>query len=267
MIQTVRDIWWKRPIVGYFVSTLLTSSYRTKSFGFLWALLDPLLFMGVYYLVFGKILANRPPEFMLHLFIGVIAFRFLNTASTQGAGILRGQAGLIREIRFPKAALPISVVTARLFDFGAGWLVAIPLAFIFRTPPNPYWLLLPVVIVIQILFVTGFTLLTTYVGLFFADIQNVLGVLLRLWFYMSPILYPLRLVQDKTAARPHLLGLYMLNPMTNMLESYYSLVGVMTEPHVPPVSYIAYALAFSLGLVLAGLFVFARAEGQIGKYV
>jgi len=267
MIQTITDIWRKRPIVGYFVSTLLTSSYRTKTFGFLWALLDPLLFMGVYYLVFGRILAHRPPEFMLHLFIGVIAFRFLNTASSQGGGILRGQGGLIREIRFPKAALPVSIVIARLFDFAAGWIVAIPLAFIFGTPPNSYWLLLPVVIVIQVLFVTGFTLLTTYIGLFFADIQSILGVVQRLWFYMSPVLYPLSLVQGKTGHHHFMWKLYMLNPMTNMLESYYAVVGVLGKPHPPSITYIGYSLAVSVGLVLLGLFVFARAEGQLAKYV
>ncbi len=264
MVTTIREIWLKRAIVAHFVGTLLTSSYRTKSFGFLWALLDPLLFMGVYYLVFGKILANRPPSFMLHLFVGVIGFRFLNTASTQGAGILRSQGGVIREIRFPKAALPVSVVLARLFDFGAGWLVAIVLSFVFSSPPTLFWLVLPVVIVTQILFVTGFTFLTTYVGLFFADIENILGVLLRLWFYMSPILYPLDVVLRKTIHRPQLLKIYMLNPMTSMLEAYYAPV---MRAQLPSFSHVAYALAFSLVLISVGLLVFSRAEGQIAKYV
>ena len=263
MIETVHNIWRKRSVLIYFVNAQLTASYRTKSLGFLWALLDPLLFMAVYYLVFGKILANRPLEFMLHLFVGVITFRFLNTASSQGAGILRGQAGLIREIRFPKMALPIAIVIARLFDLGAGWLTALGLAFVFHQPPTILWLVLPVVIVTQVLFVTGFTLLTAYAGLFFADIQNILSVLLRLWFYMSPILYPLDLVVRKTADRPHLLRLYMLNPMTNLLQGYYAPV---MEGKLPPVSSLAYAFGFSLALVVLGLYVFARAEGDIAKY-
>lgn len=264
MIGTIRDIWRKRTIVAYLVSTLLTSSYRTKAFGFLWALLDPLLFMGVYYLVFGKIVANRPPSFMLHLFIGVIAFRFLNTASAQGAGILRGQGGLIREVSFPKAALPVAIVLARCFDFAAGWLIAIPLAFIFGYPPHWLWLVLPLVIVIQVLFVTGFTLITTYVGLFFADIQNILNVGLRLWFYMSPVLYPLSLVESKTAGRPELLRLYMLNPMVNILKGYHTPV---LERAWPGLGELGYALGFSVALVLVGIFIFSRAEGQIAKYV
>ena len=264
MISTIRDIWRSRAIVAYFVSTLLTSSYRTKAFGFLWALLDPLLFMGVYFLVFGKILANRPFEFMLHLYVGVIAFRFLNAASAQGATLLRGQAGMIREIRFPKAALPVAVVAARFFDLGAAWLIAVPLAFIFGHPPTILWISLPIVWVTQLALVTGLTLVIAYVGLFFADIQNILSVVLRLLFYMSPILYPLSVVEGKTADSPHLLTLYMLNPMANLLQAYYAPVLKGT---LPDLAQVGYALAFSVALLVLGLFAFARAEGQIAKYV
>ena len=264
MIDTIRDIWQKRTIVGHFVSAQLTTSYRTKSFGFVWALLDPLLFMGVYYLVFGKILAHRPLSFMLHLFVGVITFRFLNSSLSQAASIMRGQAGLIREIRFPKAALPLSIVLARLFDLGAGWLVAIPLAIIFGSPPTAFWLLVPLVIVIQALFVLGLSLLLAYVGVFFADIANILGVVLRLWFYMSPVLYPLALVQSKTETRPLLFKLYMLNPMANILDTLGSLVE---RAQLPDSGQVIYALVVGLSCLLLGIFIFARAEGQIGKYV
>ncbi len=264
MIKTIRDIWRKRAILAHFVGAQLTSSYRTKSLGFLWALLDPLLFMGVYYLVFGKILAHRPLSFMLHLFIGVIAFRFLSRASTQAAGILRARSGLIREIPFPKTVLPVSVVLARLFDFGAGWLIAIPLSIMFGSPPTVYWLLVPFIIVIQILFVMGFSLLTAYIGVFFADIQNILSVGLRLWFYMSPVLYYLEDVQKKTADQPLLYKLYMANPMTNFLQAYESLVA---RGQWPQFGHVAYALVFSVLLFLLGLFVFSRCEGQVEKYV
>ncbi len=264
MIGTLRELWSKRAIVGHFVGVHLTTSYRTKSLGFLWAVLDPLLFMGVYYLVFGQIIAQRPLSFMLHLFIGVIVFRFLQSSAAQGAGVLRSHGGVIKEIRFPKTVLPASVIAARLFDFAAGWLVAIPLAIIFGSPPSAYWLLIPFIVAIQIMFVSGFSLLTAYVGVFFADVENILNVLLRLWFYMSPILYDLALVRERTASHPILYSIYMANPMTNLVESYQALVA---RGELPQVEHVAYAFASSLVMLLIGIFIFSRAEGQIGKYV
>jgi len=264
MIETIRDMWRKRAILWHFVNVLLSASYRTRALGFVWALLDPLLFMGVYYLVFGKILANRPPEFMLHIYVGVITFRFLNSSLTQGSGMLRGQGGLIREIPFPKTALPVATVIARLFDFSAGWLVAIPLAFVFGHPPNVWWLMIPVFVLIQTLFVTGLTLITTYVGLFFADIQNILGVGLRLWFYMSPVLYPLALVQKKTAERPDLMALYLTNPITSVLQCYNA---VLLENRLPAGGYVLYGVGAGVAAVLLGLWIFSRGEGQIAKYL
>jgi ABC-type polysaccharide/polyol phosphate export permease len=266
MISTITATWRQRVVVGHFVSLLLTSSYRTKSLGFLWALLDPLLFMCVYYLVFGYLIAHRPPEFMIHIFIGVISFRFLNRAMSQGASILRSQAGVIKEISFPRAALPVSVMLSRLFDFAAGWLVAIPLAFFFGLEPNAAWLVLPLLIVIHAVFVTGICFITAYIGVFFADIENILDVGLRLWFYMTPILYPISVVQNKIdeLGQPLLFELYMMNPMTNMVLALGAPVEHAMLPELRYVVGSAVAAALSL---LVGLFVFSRAEGQIAKYV
>ncbi len=119
MIGAIRNCWRARAIIYHLVQKALTSSYRTKTLGFMWALLDPLLFMGVYYLVFGLIMAHRPPTFMLHIFIGVISFRFLNTSAIQAAASLKAHSGLIKDINFPRTILPISVALSRLVDFAA----------------------------------------------------------------------------------------------------------------------------------------------------
>jgi len=266
MLATIREAWLRRAVIAHFVSLHLTTSYRTKALGFLWALLDPLLFMGVYYLVFGYLIAQRPPEFMIHIFVGVISFRFLNRSMSQGASVLRSQSATIKEIKFPKVALPFSVVIARIFDFVAGWIIAIPLAFVFGVEPNAAWLVLPVLMLIQAVFVTGFTLITAYVGVFFADIENILDVGLRLWFYLSPVLYPISVVQDKIDKldQPILMQIYLLNPMVHVLQAYEAPV---VESRLPDASFVLGAAVSALVAFTLGLFVFTRAEGQMAKYV
>jgi len=266
MIKTVRDIWVKRAILWHFVSVQLTSNYRTKSLGFVWALLDPLLFMAVYYLVFGVIIAHRKPDFMVHLFIGVIAFRFLNGSMALAAGVLRAQSGLIREIAFPRAALPVAVVGARLFDFVGGWLVAIPLAMVFGVAITPYWLLIPLLIVVQLLFVIGISLVVAYIGVYFADTANILNVVQRLWFYMSPVLYDLTLIKHRAVASGHpaLYDVYRANPMVGVLGTFEA---VAMKGELPGWHSIAYAVGWGLAMFVVGLWVFSRAEGHIAKYV
>jgi len=266
MTKILRDIWLKRAILWHFVSAELTSSYRTKSLGFLWALLDPLLFMGVYYLVFGRLIAQREPSFMLHLFVGVISFRFLNTAMGQSAGILRGQAGLIREIAFPRASLPVAVVLARLFDFAAGCLVAVPLALAFGVSVTRYWLLIPALMVVHTLFVIGISLVVAYVGVFFADIANILNVVQRLWFYMSPVLYPLSLIREKAvgSGHPALYDVYRANPMVGILGTFEA---TMMRGHLPGRDAVLYAVGWGLAMFLVGLWAFSRVEKHVAKYL
>jgi lipopolysaccharide transport system permease protein/teichoic acid transport system permease protein len=279
MIKTMGDMWRKRAILAHFVSFQLTTSYRTKAFGFLWALLDPLLFMGVYFVVFGVVLAHRPLWFMLHIYIGVISFRFLSTSLSQSAQIVKSQAGLIREIAFPKVVLPASVVATRLFDYVAGWLAAIAIALIFHVNPHPFWALLPFFIVIQTMFVLGLSLATAYIGVFFADIVNLIDVGTRLWFYLSPVLYVLFEAKQKVAGEPIAYYWYMINPMTSILQNYEFVVfRHFPAPNTPqdllhlaqigPASVFLWrSLLEGLLMLLIGLYIFSRAEGQLSKYV
>jgi ABC-type polysaccharide/polyol phosphate export permease len=264
MVQTVAGVWRRRSVVRYFVGLFLTTSYRTKSLGFLWALLDPLMFMCVYYLVFAMILAHRPLVFMLHIYIGVVSFRFLNTSIAQSAQILRGQAGLIREIAFPKAALPVAVVATRLFDFGVAWMAACVIGIAFNVYPTPAWLMILPLAFIQAGFVLGLSFLTAYLGVFFADIQNILDFALRLWFYLSPVLYTLTDISRKFAGKPLLEDLFLLNPMTSVLQLYEAPVFLGRAPDPYFIGRAALAACISLAV---GLYVFSRAEGQLSKYV
>jgi ABC-type polysaccharide/polyol phosphate export permease len=264
MLRTLKRTWHRRAIVAYLVQRELTSSYRTRALGFAWAVLDPLAFMAVYYLVFGRILATRPPSFMLHLYIGIVAFHLLAKTTSQASGCISNQAGLIREISFPTAILPTSAVGARLFDFAVAWLVAIPLAFAFGSAVTWHWLLIPFIAVLQILFVAGIALMVAHVGVFFADIQNILGVVMRLWFYVTPILYPLSLMERKAAGYPLLFKLYLLNPMVSLVECYAALAQ---EARLPDPQMVLNAAVTGVAVFLLGLFIFSRSEGQLTKYV
>jgi len=278
MIKMVVEVWRKRAVLRHFVSVQLTTSYRTKTFGFLWALLNPLLFMCVYYFVFGTLIAHRPLWFMLHIYMGIISFRFLTGSITQSAHIIKGNAGLIREIAFPKAVLPLSVVITRFFDLVVGCVGAIIIGYAFHVNPTPLWALVPAFLLVQLVFVLGASYLTAYVGVFFADIENFLEVGTRLWFYLSPVLYPLSDVAKRVKGKPLVFDIYLANPMTGILVGHDFAI-FMNHPALLtsfqdhnmelfyPGVFILRSLLAGVVVLVIGLYVFSRAEGQIGKYV
>lgn len=246
----------------------LASGHRDKLLGNVWSLLDPLLTLGVYYLVFGigfRQAAGAPREFVLHLFVGIVVWRFFSESVGQAAGCLRSQRSLILAADFPKAVIPISVCLARFYD----------LAWSLVVVAGAVWLLgsgfgAPIVWLVPLLallfaWTLGLSFLVAYGGLFFADTANIVGAFLRLWVLVSPIFYFARSDHGRSGiVPPGLLDYYMLNPMAGLLEAFRD---VLIWNAMPRGGELAYVASVSLGLLVLGFVWFARGEGRFAKYV
>ncbi|MFQ5429231.1 MAG: ABC transporter permease, partial [Phycisphaerae bacterium] len=129
LAERFRRLYARRETVRFLVHSNLKADHRDKFLGRVWSLLDPLLFMLVYLVVFGFLFgqARRGPagttEFIIYLLCGVMSWRFFEGAVSQAAGCIRTHRGLIHEISFPKAVFPVSVCLSRLSDFLWGLLV------------------------------------------------------------------------------------------------------------------------------------------------
>jgi lipopolysaccharide transport system permease protein len=256
--QTIRLLTWSQ----------LASGHRDKVLGNVWSLLDPLLTLAVYYLVFGigfRQAADSPREFVLFLFLGIVIWRFFSESIGQATGCLRSQRGLILAADFPKAVIPISICMARLYDLawslvvvaGAAWLLGT------RFTAQVVWL----VPILALLFALTLCLsfLVAYAGLFFADTSNVVGAFLRLWVLVSPIFYFARAEHGRPGiVPPELLDYYMLNPMAGLLEASRE---VLIWQGAPRSGELAYVASVAIALLWVGFVVFARGEGRFAKYV
>ena len=256
----LRDIWKHRHVVRHFVYTNLRSGNRDKLLGNLWSLLDPLLMMLVFFVVFGVLLRRGvdPIEYLPFLLVGIVAWRFSQTVATGAGNSLRGARGLVHEIAFPKAAIPVSVVLARGYDFMCGLLILAVMLIILGSGFKLSILWLPLVILVHSLFNLGVALLFSVIGAFFADISNVLSFVYRLLFYLSPVFYEISLVPEK------LQPIYMINPYSALIEAYRD---VLLRGLAPDPVYFGYAAGLSLALCILGILIFNRAEGVIAKYV
>lgn len=272
-IAALRELIQKRAIVTHFVVAELKSGHRDKVLGNLWQLLDPMAFMLVYYFVWSVVLGTRGPDFTAYLLTGIITFNFFRSTAISSSNILPSRARLIREIYFPRAALPTAVTIARLYDFiwalGALFLLLVWLIYQQAhmgtayhakiTHPvsfglNALWF--PLTLIILFAFTLGAAYVFAVVGALFRDTPNILNFALRIWFYLSPLFY----YPDDVPRKVWLF--YRLNPFTHFFRMVRNALIYNQAPTFDGVTYIA---AISVAVLVAGFTLFVRYEGSVTK--
>ncbi len=263
----------RRETIRYLVSSNLKAGNRDKLLGHLWNLLDPLLFIGVYYLVFGNIFAQGKSgrgTFIIYLSIGVLTWRFIDGAVEQATNCVRGSRGLIHEISFPKAVFPISVCFSRLYDLLWGLLVLLVVVLISGQFDHDLLPTVQVVWVFPLLVFTlaltlGFSFIASYLGAFFADTANIVTIVMRVLMYVSPTFYYDHADHGVHSRIPESwLHIYMLNPVTCLFDA---LRDAMLWGVVPDMKVMAYAAVSSVAILLVGFCLFAFGEGKFAKYI
>jgi ABC-type polysaccharide/polyol phosphate export permease len=267
--QNWRRIRERRETLRFLISANLRAGHRDKLLGNLWNLLDPLLFLGVYFLVFGIGLRQAqgdPLGFVVYLSIGVLAFRFFEGCVSQASVCVRSNTGLLHSVYFPKAMLPIAVCFSRLYDFLWGLSILLTVMWLglgFSFSIQILWL--PLIVLLQFLLCLGFAFVVAYLGSIFADTQNIVAIGTRLLFFLSPIFYFARSRGDHEGIIPEqYLFFYDLNPVARLLDAYRDAMLWGTAPTTETFLYLG-GMVF-VALVL-GFWLFSRAEGRFAKYL
>lgn len=270
LVDRFRALAARRETIRYLVHSSLKANHRDKVLGKLWSLLDPLLFMLVYLVVFGISFRQVQhdnggiSEYIIFLLCGVLPWRFFDSSVNGAASCIRSNRGLIHEINFPKAVFPTSLVFARLADFLWG-LAAMAILYVILRPGDLSLavLMLPVLVAMQLVFTLGAAYLIAFLGAFFTDTANLVSVALRFMFYFSPIFY--RVSRDEGGIIPaEYVPYYMLNPMACFFEGYRA---CLLRQQLPDPTQLGYVAVLSLVVFVAGFAVFSRGEGHFAKYV
>lgn len=253
----------------------LKVKYQSSALGFMWSMASPLLTLGVYSLVFGVLLKNGIPNFWVFLMSGLLVWNLFVGSAMGGAASVVGNASLVKKVYFPRIVLPMASLGFVGFQFLVQLAVfavfLIILAFPFFGPQ--LLLAIPAVIVATV-FSFAFSTLVAALNVRFRDVEHLIEVAMLLWFWMTPIVYPVSLVQ-RHLLRYHLFSVYMLNPMADvavaMQRAVYRQVAVGTNPILPTASlsfylkYLAVGGAVSLALLALALVVFHRSEADFAE--
>lgn len=253
----LREMWERRGLVRVLASRELKSSYDMNVVGFIWWLLEPLTLTAVYFVLFTVIFENNRENYILVLLSALLPFKWLNQTIVQSMGTVRKNAGLITDVYFPRALLPVTETMVGMAHFSIALLVIPLLMLILGVAPTGTFFLLPVVILVQLVFGLGIAYPMSVLGLNYRNLPNLMGNVLRLWFYLSPAIWSI----DRVA--PEHRWIVSLNPLSGLFENYHA--AVLGDPvHLVDLLY-----TFSLGVVLLtfGTYYFTRREAQFGKMV
>lgn len=234
--------------------------YKQSALGWAWAVLQPLSLMLIYTLVFS-VIAQVPSggaPYAVFAYAALLPWTFFSTALTSAAGGLVSHAHLVTKVYFPREILPLSYVIAALFDLLVASLAMAGLMLYYRVPLtlNVLWVV-PVTAVL-VAFVTAVSLLLSATQVRFRDIGMAMPLLLQLWMFATPVVYPLEQVPRR------FLGLYLLNPMVGVIEGFRR--AVLTG-EAPDFRLLGISAAAALVLLPVSYLYFKRVEATVADVI
>jgi lipopolysaccharide transport system permease protein len=167
----------------------LRQKYAGSVLGVLWYIVNPLVLMGAYTLMFGLVIPQHIPDYPIFLMVGILVWTFFSQSLLNAAPSLVEQASLIRKASFPRETIPAAAVTVQLATFAAVFALLLPLALAIRGRASVALLLLPVIIACLFAFVLGAALAAAALHAHFRDVSPVLSAALLPWFFLSPIFF------------------------------------------------------------------------------
>jgi lipopolysaccharide transport system permease protein len=213
-----------RTLFWGFVSTDIKGRFAGSMGGFLWSLLTPLANLLIYIFVFSLVLKIRmkPMEtgtdsFAVYFLAGMLPWIAFSEAIGNAAEVFLGRANLISKVAFPLEMLPTSSVIVPFFLNGLGFGMYL-LYLGFMGYAHPAWLWLPVVILPHMVFTLGLVTLVASLSVFIRDVRQFMGTVISLWFFLTPIIYPMSMVPEK------LRWVIKLNPMYPFIELYHQVL-------------------------------------------
>jgi lipopolysaccharide transport system permease protein len=252
------NVWrdWRKTatLVKHLTWRHLAARYRSSALGFVWSLLNPMLLMGVYTFVFNFIFRATVPGVPYPVFFltGILAWNFVSTAAINAAVSLVDSVALINKTAFPRLALPLSAVLSNAINYLMTLPLLITFNLLFGITPTLSLLLLPGALLLLLLMAIGIGVLLAALMPFFRDLQHLIEVLFTIWFFLTPVLYPMSLVRQNLPEG--LLPLYELNPMVGIMHLVHA---VFLGQPLPGTS-LAIAVGGVLCLLSLGLWVFQR---------
>ena len=257
----LREIWDYRDLCSLFVKRNITTQYKQTVLGPLWYIIQPMITVVMYMVVFGgiaQISTDGLPQPLFYLG-GICMWQYFNDCLTKTSSTFTANAGIFGKVYFPRLIMPISTVVSNLLRFAIqfGLFMAVYAIYQIWIIPgeihtNWYALLLPVLVLMLAGLALGFGILFSSMTTKYRDMQLLLDFFVRLWMYATPVIYPL-----STITNEKLRLIMSLNPLTGIVEAFkYGFLGQGQFSW----AMLAYSFGFMVVLLTIGIVIFNRVQ-------
>jgi len=255
LFANLQNLFRYRALIQSLVARELKARYRGSLLGFFWSLINPLLLLLIYTFVFTVVMPGARgtglEPFALFMFCGILPWTWFSSSLLESASSLVAGGNLIKKVMFPAEVLPIVTVLAGLANFCLGLPILAAFLIYYRVPVTLTDLLwLPLIIAIQCVTTIGLALVAASLTVLFRDVKDLLANLLTLWFFATPIIYPL------WSAPAGVQQALAFNPMTYLIVAYQEVL-FRQGPYIDWPRMAAMSV-MSLAVFVAGYFVFNR---------
>jgi lipopolysaccharide transport system permease protein len=259
MIAAVKGLYTSRDLLLAWTSRNIRARYQQSALGWIWAVLQPAaqaIIFSIIFTYFVPIDTGDVP-YIVFSYIAMVPWTLFASSITDMSSSIVGNMSLVTKIYFPREVLPIAAMLARLMDFGIAAVLLLVLFLFYRIPVSVEILFLPIILTIQLFLITGLGLAAAAANVFYRDVQSLLILGIQLWFYASPIIYPVTMVPEQL--RPF----YFLNPMAGIIVAYRD---VLLNGRLPG-AYLIPTAAVALIVFFVGIWFFKRVEFQFADIV
>ena len=262
----IRELWQYRDLLFTLTAHRIQVRYKQSALGMAWAVLQPLALMLIYTVIFSRI-ARMPSDgapYAVFAYTALLPWTTFSTALGNATNGLTGHAGLITKVFFPREILPLSYIIAALADFVIAAVVLGGLLIYYRIPLTIHALWVGPIVLTMMVFSLVVSLFLSALQVRFRDVGVGLPLLLQVWMFATPVIYPLSAVMNSNRLPESAKVLYGLNPMVGIIEGFRRVVLQGAEPDL---SSLSVAVIVSLVLLPLTYAYFKRTEASMADFI
>jgi lipopolysaccharide transport system permease protein len=259
-VLSPRELWRYRDLAFQIAARDITVRYRQTALGAAWAILQPIGFMVVFTLFFGRVagIASDGIPYALFSLSGLVAWTYFANGVLLGAESLVTNSALVSKIYFPRIFMPAGVLAAGFVDLAISLVILFVIVFASGFVPSAAVLVLPVLIAIMVASALGVAAGLSALNVRYRDVRYVIPFLIQMWLFATPIAYPSSLIEEPWRT------LSAINPMVGVVEGFrWATLGTADAP----LELIGISAVSSLVLLVAGLVYFDRVERTFADYI
>ena len=205
-----------------------------------------LLVLSIVFSYFFRVPTGKYP-YAIFLFVALVPWTFLVNAIVSATSSIVANNSLITKIFFPREIIPLTAIASKLVDLLLVSIILVLFLIGYKIPLHLTLLFVPLIFLVQLLLVIGISLILSAINVFYRDVENMLGVIITMWMYLTPIFYPPEIIPEKVRFY------FGLNPMVGIIDAYRNTVLFGVPPAWPSFSF---SILISIIFLIIGIFIF-----------